>query len=84
MSCKRLGFAEAPTVIDDDDLQDGMDTKWAPELVADHITKWCKQKESIEGAEGKINIIVTFDDHGVSGHVNHSAVYRGVARLMEK
>ena len=30
LSCKRLGFSEAPTVIDDEDLQDGMATKWAP------------------------------------------------------
>ena len=41
LSCKRLGFTEAPTVIDDNDLQDGMDIKWAPELVTDYITKWC-------------------------------------------
>ena len=29
-------------------------------------------------------MIVTFDEGGVSGHINHTAVYRGVARLMEK
>ena len=84
LSCKRLGFTEAPTVIDDNDLQDGMDIKWAPELVADYVTKWCKSKESIDGSEGKIDMIITFDEGGVSGHTNHNAVYEGVKILMEK
>ena len=61
MSCKRLGFTEAPTVIDDPELQDGMDTKWSPALIADYVVKYCKQKVSVDGPKGKIDIIVTFD-----------------------
>ena len=71
-------------MIDDNDLQDGMDVNWSPDLVAEHVTKWCKQKESIEGAEGKIDIIVTFDEYGVSDHCNHQDVFRGVEVLMKK
>lgn len=61
-----------------------MDTKWSPDLIADYIAKYCNQKSSIDGEEGKINMIVTFDGQGVSGHPNHGAVYDGVATLMEK
>ena len=42
LSCKRLGFTEAPTVIDDPELQDGMNQEWSPKLVADYIAKFCK------------------------------------------
>ena len=27
---------------------------------------------------------MTFDDKGVSGHINHKAIFHGVSRLMEK
>ena len=27
---------------------------------------------------------MTFDEHGVSGHINHRAIFSGVSRLMEK
>ena len=84
LSCKKLGFSEAPTCIDDPELQDGMDKQWAPELVASYIEKFCKQKETNEGPEGKINMIVTFDEHGVSYHPNHQAVHRGAEYLMTK
>ena len=42
LSCKRLGFNEAPTVIDDGELQDGMKNEWSADLIADHVAKWCK------------------------------------------
>ncbi len=38
--CKALGFAEAPTIINDSELQDGMDQKWSPALIADYIAKY--------------------------------------------
>lgn len=84
LSCRKLGFAEAPQVIDDPELQDGMDKQWAPALIASYIEKYCKQKETIEGPEGKIHLIVTFDEHGVSYHPNHQAVFRGCENLMTR
>lgn len=62
-------------MIDDPELQDGMNTTWAPTLVADYIAKHCQMKENVDGREGKINMIITFDDHGVSGHPNHIALF---------
>ena len=84
MSCKRLGFSEAPTVIDDPELQDGMDVNWAPGLVADYIVKHCNQKENLDGKKAKIDMIMTFDEHGVSSHPNHIAIYNGVSKLMNE
>ena len=61
-----------------------MDTDWSAELIADYVAKWCKQKETTDGPEGKIDIIITFDEKGVSGHCNHKSVFHGCERLMEK
>ena len=48
-----------------------MDTKWSPALIADYIAKYINSKSSVEGPEGKIDMIVTFDEHGISYHQNH-------------
>ena len=61
-----------------------MDTNWSQYLIADHVTKWCKQKESNDGAQAKIDLLVTFDRGGVSGHPNHIAIFHGVYELMYK
>ena len=53
-------------------------------MIADHVTKWCKNKEAIDGAAGKISTVVTFDDGGISNHPNHIALFHGMAKVMEK
>ena len=59
-----------------------MDNKWAPGLIADYIVKHCRSKESLDGKEAMIDIIVTFDDEGVSLHPNHCAIFDGVSKIM--
>lgn len=59
-----------------------MEINWAPGLIADYIVKHCKQKENLDGAGGKIDIIMTFDDQGVSNHPNHIALFHGVSKVM--
>ena len=81
-SCRFLMFEEAPTIIDDPDLQDGMDVKWGPDLVAEQIMKYLTAK-SRQGKENEINTIVTFDEHGISYHPNHIAVHDGVCKVIE-
>ena len=61
-----------------------MDKSWAPELIANYIEKYCKQKESIDGPEGKIHTVITFDEHGISSHPNHIAIFHGMEHLMTK
>jgi len=60
-----------------------MDKDWAPPLIANCIQKFCNTKETIDGPAGKIDLIVTFDEHGISYHPNHIAVFRGVEYLMK-
>ncbi|XP_028780590.1 probable N-acetylglucosaminyl-phosphatidylinositol de-N-acetylase isoform X1 [Neltuma alba] len=61
-------------VVDHPDLQDGFGKVWNHKLVANLV------KEEI----GKYNIdmIITFDNYGVSGHCNHRDVYYGVCELL--
>eukprot|EP00981_Chlorochromonas_danica_P006012 scaffold1244_cov162-Ochromonas_danica.AAC.48 len=57
-------------IIDHPNLQDGMANHWSPEVIAeiyqDHVNVL------------RPDLVVTFDDYGVSGHPNHIAVYQGV------
>lgn len=61
-----------------------MDKNWAPELIAEQVAKFCRQKEATEGPTGKIDMIVTFDEEGVSNHPNHIACFHGLELLMKK
>ena len=80
-SCAFLGFAEAPTIIDDPDLQDGMDKIWGADLVAEQITRYLTAKMKL-GKDNEIDIIVSFDEHGISYHPNHIAVNAGVCKVI--
>ena len=53
---------------------------WETDNVAKAIQQYLVSKQG----EMEINIIVTFDETGVSSHPNHIAVYRGVSQLFEK
>lgn len=48
-------------------------------------TKWCEETivQRVKGyvEENNIKAIFTFDKHGVSGHVNHQAIYRSLFSL---
>ncbi|XP_051891890.1 N-acetylglucosaminyl-phosphatidylinositol de-N-acetylase [Pristis pectinata] len=55
------------------DLPDHPGVQWDPELIALLILKHIKIRD--------INLVMTFDKTGVSGHANHTAVYYAVRRL---
>lgn len=57
-------------IVDDDALQDGMDQQWQDKAVQFHIESFVQANE--------LDVIITFDDYGVSGHPNHIAVSRAV------
>ena len=80
-SCRHLKFAEPPTIIEDPELQDGMEIEWPKGLVANHVQQFMQQKAA-EGEDEKIDIVMTFDEWGVSYHKNHIACFNGVAELM--
>ena len=66
-SCKALGFAESPTVIDDPELQHANANAWSPAMIADYISKHCQMKASVDGHENRYHTLVTYDKDGVSG-----------------
>ncbi|NXQ35881.1 PIGL acetylase, partial [Alaudala cheleensis] len=71
-SCCVLGIpASDVTVIDHRDLPDDPAVEWDTELLATLILKHIEAKN--------INLVVTFDAGGVSGHANHISVYSAVS-----
>ncbi|EAW19953.1 PIG-L family deacetylase [Aspergillus fischeri NRRL 181] len=70
-SCSVLGIVpDRCVVLDNAELQDNPKKWWDGDLikglVASHVQKW------------NVDLIITFDDGGVSGHINHRAVSAGV------
>ena len=50
-----------------------MKSKWCEETIAQRVCKYIE--------ENNIKAIFTFDKHGVSGHVNHQAIYHSLSNL---
>ncbi|XP_024017375.1 probable N-acetylglucosaminyl-phosphatidylinositol de-N-acetylase isoform X2 [Morus notabilis] len=60
--------------LDHAELQDGFGKVWSHDLLATIIEE--------EVAKHGIDLIITFDDYGVSGHCNHRDVHHGVRKLL--
>jgi len=60
------------TIINDEDIQDGPKESWTGEHVGKILRKHIAQEKM------KNIVFVTFDEGGVSGHVNHVDTYKGV------
>ncbi|KAL3624107.1 hypothetical protein CASFOL_032923 [Castilleja foliolosa] len=61
-------------VLDHPDLQDGFGKYWDSGLLASVIGN--------EIHTCSIDLIITFDDYGISGHCNHRDVHQGVRKLL--
>lgn len=71
-----LGIApERTSVVDRPELEDGL-RRWEPHVVVEEIVTYIQHHPSITD-------VVTFDEHGISGHNNHRDIYRAVRRLHE-
>ncbi|KAI5615605.1 N-acetylglucosaminyl-phosphatidylinositol de-N-acetylase, partial [Silurus asotus] len=73
-SCAVLGIpAHQVTIIENKELQDDPKADWSIALTAPlilkHITTY------------SINLVLTFDEGGVSGHTNHIAIYKALSHL---
>ncbi|KAL8966771.1 MAG: hypothetical protein Q9183_003217 [Haloplaca sp. 2 TL-2023] len=70
-------------VLNSPDFVDGMNTRWDVEKVADILRQAFSQQEQRSGSASKdaptstINVLLTFDRFGVSGHPNHISLYHG-------
>ncbi|XP_066552290.1 N-acetylglucosaminyl-phosphatidylinositol de-N-acetylase [Amia ocellicauda] len=73
-SCEVLGIpAVHVTVVDHRELPDDPDVQWDTHLVSTLILKQVQASS--------INLVLTFDGRGVSGHPNHIAIYRSISYL---
>ncbi|XP_062887143.1 N-acetylglucosaminyl-phosphatidylinositol de-N-acetylase isoform X2 [Mobula hypostoma] len=73
-SCVVLGIpSSCVTILDHRELPDNPGVQWDLELIASLIVRHIKMHE--------INLVMTFDKDGVSGHANHTSVYYAVRRL---
>ncbi|KAE8374509.1 putative deacetylase LmbE-like domain-containing protein [Aspergillus bertholletiae] len=75
-SCEQLGIAqERCIVLDIAELQDNPKQWWdedrVQELVASYTEKW------------HVDLIFTFDNGGISGHINHRSVSAGVRKYIQ-
>lgn len=61
-------------------MQDGFQTDWPDKIIAQLVLD--KVKKLRERWPDKAVDVVTFDEHGVSSHPNHIAVYHGVKAMV--
>ncbi|NXX60965.1 PIGL acetylase, partial [Scopus umbretta] len=74
-SCFLLGIpASDVTVIDHRDLPDNPAVEWDTQLLAAFVLKHIEANN--------INLVVTFDSGGVSGHANHISLYTALRYSM--
>ncbi|PYH42910.1 PIG-L family deacetylase [Aspergillus saccharolyticus JOP 1030-1] len=74
-SCDRLGIArERCIVLDRGELQDNPKAWWDEDLIREQVAQYVQQWQ--------IDLLYTFDDGGVSGHINHRAVSAGVRKFI--
>ncbi|KAL7279322.1 hypothetical protein ACG7TL_007163 [Trametes sanguinea] len=61
-------------VVDRPDLQDNFTAEWHPQVISDVLRPYVLEHD--------IDIILTFDGHGVSSHPNHISLPKGAAHLL--
>ena len=88
-SCSVMGVPWSRVrVMDDARLQDGMQSVWEPEVVAEVVAQAIKDfslvSKGIHGNEQGSLTVITFDAYGVSNHANHRSVYHGVRHWQEE
>ncbi|CAA0827302.1 N-acetylglucosaminylphosphatidylinositol de-N-acetylase family protein [Striga hermonthica] len=66
--------AQQVNILDHPDLQDGFGKAWDWDLLASMIDN--------EARTYSIDLIITFDDYGISGHCNHRDVHHGVRKVL--
>ncbi|PIA46813.1 hypothetical protein AQUCO_01500392v1 [Aquilegia coerulea] len=61
-------------ILDHPELQDGFDNMWSSILIAKILKE--------ETASQNIDLLITFDSYGISGHRNHRDVHNGICTFL--
>ncbi|CAD5208805.1 unnamed protein product [Bursaphelenchus xylophilus] len=73
-ACSSLGISSSDvTIMDIGDMKDGMKTKWETEKLA-RIVLQCIERLDAQ-------VVITFDEHGVSQHPNHISCFMALQYL---
>ncbi|KAH7139154.1 phosphatidylinositol glycan class L [Dendryphion nanum] len=82
-----LRSADDVLIIEDRNFPDSMTVAWHPRLISNLLTSVFAPKmasiPSNEAPETTIDVIVTFDAHGVSSHPNHKSLYKGAHAFLK-
>lgn len=87
-SALQLGLrsSEHVVVLEDPNFPDSMTTEWDPKAVAQVLMKYFAPNiasiPATEEPKASIDVLITFDEQGVSGHPNHISLYHGAANFM--
>ncbi|GAA96439.1 uncharacterized protein L969DRAFT_49628 [Mixia osmundae IAM 14324] len=72
-SCEHFGIQRENCVaLDHPQLQDSPTAVWPPAVVLEYVELYADR--------WNISLVITFDEHGVSGHANHRAIYAALER----
>ena len=71
-SARKFLGVDSSEVVNDSKLKDGFKELWPEGTVAAFVEASVRRLDA--------NVVLTFDERGVSGHPNHVAAYRGVRR----
>lgn len=79
--------SEHVVVIEDEKLPDSMTTTWDSKLISSILTRYFAPKvastPSTSAPLSNIDVIITFDGSGVSGHPNHIGLYHGAKSFLK-
>lgn len=88
-SAKILGISssEHVVVIEDDKFPDSMTATWDAKLIGTilqrYVAKDIAKTPSTAEPTSLIDVIITFDPKGVSGHPNHTALHHGAVHFLK-
>ncbi|KAH6642278.1 phosphatidylinositol glycan class L [Boeremia exigua] len=82
-----IGSKDDIHVVEDKNFPDSMTVTWHPRLISNLLTSTFAPKMSSISAkdapQANIDVIVTFDAHGISGHPNHISLYGGAHAFLK-
>lgn len=88
-SCQRLGISKVRIIDDQVNLKDGLKENWSIDVITSYISSFVDTElmPMEDGKDGnddkknrkvgeKVDLLITFDGNGISGHPNHIAVHK--------
>ncbi|KAK4633881.1 N-acetylglucosaminyl-phosphatidylinositol de-N-acetylase [Fulvia fulva] len=84
-----LRSSEHVVVLEDKNFPDSMSAEWDPRLVSQQLMKFFGPREGVNAGRDAavatgIDVLVTFDEGGVSGHPNHVSLFNGATTFLKQ